>query len=145
MAFIRGGNARQLLELNIDRLFLIDPYLEYKRHSQEELDPIKTAMLSYVLRDPQGWRVNFILQHSIVAAKLFDDLYFDYVYIDGDHSLEAVMNDMVAWFPKVRDGGVLAGHDYRGDVKKAVDEYCSLHGKFIQTWDIDGDWLIIKR
>ena len=50
---------------------------------------------------------------------------FDFIYIDADHSYDAVVKDIHAWWPKVRIGGVLAGHDYnnRGNkrVKKAVD------------------------
>jgi predicted O-methyltransferase YrrM len=45
------------------------------------------------------------------------------VYIDGDHRFEFVKQDISAWLPKVRPGGILAGHDYGKnwpDVEKAV-------------------------
>jgi predicted O-methyltransferase YrrM len=59
------------------------------------------------------------------AASLFEDEYFDFVFIDADHEYSSVKKDIEAWFPKVRKGGILAGHDYPNweGVKKAVDEY----------------------
>jgi cephalosporin hydroxylase len=45
------------------------------------------------------------------VALEFQDGYFDWVYIDGDHSYEAVLNDLKAWYPKVKPGGYLALDD----------------------------------
>lgn len=36
----------------------------------------------------------------------------DFVYIDGDHSRKGVERDIAAWWPLIRPGGLLAGHDY---------------------------------
>ena len=46
------------------------------------------------------------------AAALFADASVDFVYLDGDHGGAAVRRNLEAWFPKIRSGGVLAGHDY---------------------------------
>ena len=47
-------------------------------------------------------------------------------FIDGDHSYEGCKADIEAWLPKLREGGVMAGHDYEHPqfpgVKKSVDE-----------------------
>lgn len=61
---------------------------------------------------------------SLEAVKRFEDGYFDFVFIDADHSYEAVKKDIAAWTPKVRSGGIIAGHDYGEPcgVKQAVDE-----------------------
>ena len=48
---------------------------------------------------------------SLEGAKKFDDASLDFVYLDGDHQTEAVVADIDAWKPKVRSGGILAGHD----------------------------------
>ncbi|CAD7929141.1 unnamed protein product [Amoebophrya sp. A120] len=37
---------------------------------------------------------------------------FDLIFIDGDHSYEGVQRDLAAWYPRLRAGGVLAGHDF---------------------------------
>lgn len=42
----------------------------------------------------------------------FPDGYFDFIYIDGDHSYKGAKGDLINFFPKVRVGGVIAGHDY---------------------------------
>ena len=46
------------------------------------------------------------------AARLFPDEYFDFVLIDADHNYYAVRDDIIAWYPKVKIGGFLAGHDF---------------------------------
>lgn len=65
--------------------------------------------------------------YSWEAAKKVDDLSVDVVFIDADHTYESVKKDITAWAPKVRNGGILAGHDYRpgNPVAKAVDEFNS--------------------
>lgn len=65
---------------------------------------------------------------SLTAAYMMQPESFDMVFLDGDHSYGAVKNDIAHWMPKVRNGGLLCGHDYstRGankGVKKAVDEF----------------------
>jgi predicted O-methyltransferase YrrM len=57
-------------------------------------------------------RVKFIHKPSVEAAEYFSDNYFDYVYIDGEHDEKNVFEDMKAWYPKLRMGGVLSGHDW---------------------------------
>jgi predicted O-methyltransferase YrrM len=60
------------------------------------------------------------------------------VYIDGDHAYESVKQDIAAWLPKIRKGGILAGHDYGAGwagVKKAVDEVLGKTVGFMrQSW-----------
>jgi len=61
------------------------------------------------------------------AVSQFEDKFFDLIYIDANHSYEFVKKDIINYFPKVKDDGFIAGHDYRGDmpwvqVKPAVDE-----------------------
>lgn len=51
-----------------------------------------------------------------------------FCYIDADHSYTGVTNDINAWYPKMKSGGVMAFHDYLNPnygVKKAVDEFCA--------------------
>ncbi len=49
---------------------------------------------------------------SADAAKRYADESLDFVYIDADHTYEALKEDIAAWFPKVKQGGILGGHDY---------------------------------
>ena len=71
-------------------------------------------------------QLHVIKLFSVDAATLFPDQYFDLVFIDADHHYEEVLSDIKAWWPKIKKGGVLSGHDYGGKkigVKQAVNEY----------------------
>ena len=67
---------------------------------------------------------------SVEAAPELEDGSLDFVFIDANHSYDAVKNDIIAWAPKVRSGGVLCGHDYNSfpGVQKAVDDFASAKG-----------------
>lgn len=51
--------------------------------------------------------------HTVDAAELYADEHFDFVFIDADHRYEGVRDDIAAWWPKVRSGGILMGHDFQ--------------------------------
>jgi SAM-dependent methyltransferase len=57
-------------------------------------------------------RVEIIRKPSTAAAKLFADASVDLVFIDAAHDHAHVKADIEAWWPKVRPGGVISGHDY---------------------------------
>ena len=77
------------------------------------------------LRDTGVTRlVQPILTTSIKASRRFDDVSLDFVFIDACHTYQAVKKDISSWLPKVKPGGILAGHDigtYRS-VAQAVGE-----------------------
>jgi len=63
---------------------------------------------------------------SVDIASTFPDGHFDAVFIDADHTREGVAEDLAAWYPKVKAGGLVSGHDYGDDcwgVTEAVDEF----------------------
>lgn len=129
------------------KLYLIDSW----RHIDNVIDflnvdrngylnaMVKTFMEVY----DYGTKAVMIREHSVDAAKLFTDGSLDFVYIDASHDYKNVTADLKAWYPKVKIGGVVSGHDYadgmweypggfvRLEVKRAVDEFFS--GKEIQV------------
>jgi len=88
------------------------------------------------------------------AATMFDDGFFDFVYIDANHRLDFIREDLLLWYPKVKSGGVFAGHDYLDGVIKsgeygvrtAVDEFAAKHNLTINvTLEADyPSWWIVK-
>lgn len=74
--------------------------------------------------------VSFIMEDSQTAHKKIKDNSVDFCFVDGDHDLPAVGNDVKNFLPKVKKGGVYLGHDYyydnRNDVKKVVDDILGL-------------------
>jgi len=62
-------------------------------------------------------RFEFIQEFSFLVCNLFDDLSFDFVFIDGDHTYEAVKKDFELYYSKIKAGGYIFMHDsrmYRG-------------------------------
>lgn len=57
-------------------------------------------------------RVVIVRAYSPNIAALFKDNSLDWVFIDANHTYEAVKNDLNAWFSKVKIGGFICGHDY---------------------------------
>jgi len=89
-----------------------------KSNSLYELFIENTSSLSSI--------INPIKMDSISASKTYEDNSIDFVFIDANHEYIHVKNDIEAWFPKVKVGGTIAGHDYRNgwtDVDKAVNEF----------------------
>lgn len=67
--------------------------------------------------------VNPIRKPSTDAAKLFLNASLSFVFIDADHTYPSVYADIRAWLPKMKPGGILAGHDYERDgVCRAVSD-----------------------
>lgn len=81
-----------------------------------------------------GERAIVLAKPSVEAAAAVPDGSLDFVFIDADHSYEGCSADIAAWLPKLKQGGVLSGHDYdntdfpKFGVKRAVDEFASFHG-----------------
>ncbi len=90
-----------------------------------------------IVAPPEGGRlrkldkVTFLHGRSTEMARQVPDGSLDLLFIDADHSEQAVREDIAAWRPKVRRGGVIAGHDYGSrnhpGVKVAVDEAFAGH------------------
>jgi SAM-dependent methyltransferase len=79
--------------------------------------------------EPVKHIINPIRMTSIEASKLYEDNSLDFVFIDASHEYEDVKADILAWLPKVKIGGILAGHDYDTfeGVNKAVDEIFNIN------------------
>ena len=130
----------------IDEYWGIDPYrpLDPKRENarseygkmakmtQEDWDRFYKRVCGYMPFFPQ---LRLARMTSVEAADMFKNRYmspdyFDLVFIDGDHYKEDVKTDIEAWWPLIKTGGILCGHDYvenrdiasHPGVKEAVDE-----------------------
>jgi hypothetical protein len=121
--------------------------------SQEDLDKLYNGLLKRFGAKPF---VKLIRQYSDDAAKNFPDNYFDFIYIDGDHTYNGTMDDLNSWFPKVKKGGFFVGDDYnrtvyptkvKYDVKDAVNDFSKANE--FEVYEIPGNewatgWAIIK-
>ena len=72
---------------------------------------------------------------TVKAAESFVDGTFDFVFIDAEHTYEAVKADIAAWLPKIRSGGLLSGHDYSGSFPGVCDAVNEMKRKIIEGTD----------
>ena len=122
-------------------LHLIDPWAFQSGYTdkiyggivddQKKLDLIVSDVRQMFLHDPT---VRIHRLKSVEAAAQFADNYFDWIYIDGDHTYEGVLADAQAWFGKLKPGGVMVFDDYSytgnsGEwaVKRATDDFLAKH------------------
>lgn len=163
---LRGDYSKMILEeWKNGKLYLVDTW----RHISEYVDMngrddqyhydcmVETAKN---IKQYQN-RAHMIRMGSVDASKLFPDEYFDFIYIDADHSYEAVKKDLEVWWPKIKRGGVFSGDDFipeDGDiwlvnnsdgssqyagkfgVKKAVTEFSNKHGLKIHSTTEEPYW-----
>jgi predicted O-methyltransferase YrrM len=75
--------------------------------------------------EPVKDHINIVRSISWDGAKLYDDNSLDFVFIDAGHDYESVKKDLESWYPKVKEGGLIAGHDYHYNcgVYPAVNEF----------------------
>ena len=87
-------------------------------YSEISLDDTEAKLKAAGVRDGQ---YKLLVSDSAEAAKLFKVV--DYVFLDADHTYEGLARDIKAWWPKVKVGGFIGGHDWDfGSVKEAVFE-----------------------
>jgi hypothetical protein len=119
-------------------------------------------------------RAVMIRSNSKQAVELFNDESLDFVFIDANHAYDFVVEDIELWYPKVKSGGYLCGHDYIGidwykdpnflenkkdkhiwngsfyhgvfGVNPAVDEFCTKYDYELKvTSEWFGTWIINKK
>lgn len=93
------------------------------QRSEKVLTAFRRNMKSLGLWD----RITVHKSDSYAATAAFRDASLGLCFIDADHTFEGCVRDLESWWPKVRPGGVLAGHDYsdsrRFTVRPAVDSF----------------------
>lgn len=123
-------------------LYLIDPWdlcsatsdpdggkdsQEHRRAREKTYENICEVFSAYP-------NVHIIKMRSDEAAPSFPDQFFDYIYVDGDHSYQGVMLDLTTYFNKVKIGGLIIGDDYGwGQVSLAVQDFVRVYQDRL-TW-----------
>lgn len=146
-----GYHAEHLLQScrNLS-LNLIDPYKVIDGSGYDSWNNLRFNILFLKLRLSflKYQRARFIRQTSSEAAKNFSNGKLDFVYIDADHRYLGVKKDLNIWGTKVRNGGIIAGHDYGNKqwpgVKLAVDEWAKKNKYIVKTPGNNVVWYIDK-
>lgn len=154
-----GTHAKQILKnTNVDKLYLIDPMKYYPNDLFAEAIMSKSPEIPgnnfnelYELINnelsPFTNRYKWFRTESLkITNEQISDGSLDCIFIDGDHSYDAVLADLEFWWPKVRKGGQLLGDDYwMGDVARAVHEFANKQGLTVDFLTKEGTTYKIYR
>ena len=144
------------------KLHLIDPWryeqdITYKDSlyggqiggSQAKLDKVYARVCKRFAPKIASQQVIIHRGDSHIVGEEFEDQYFDWVYIDGNHLYEFAIRDLHTYYRKVKVGGFITGDDYaeggwwQGGVKKAVDEFVSQG--LVKLIQIDQKQYIVRK
>ena len=110
-----GEYSHIIMKLNpqLEKMYGVDPHEGYSGYK----DYVRKETFNKLAEDAhrrldQYPQYEFVRKYSVEAAKDVPDGSLDFVYIDANHSDPYVTQDIEAWTPKVRKGGIVAGHDY---------------------------------
>lgn len=140
----KGRYSLELMESNPQlTLYGVDPYVAYKGYTdfvrQRTIDENEAEAHQ---RLDKFNNYHFIKKFSMEAVKDFKDESLDFVYLDGNHDFQNVVNDLAAWSKKIKKGGIIAGHDYynhRGPTH--IHVYQAVNG-FTEAWKIR-PWFVL--
>lgn len=139
----KGENIVHFLENcdKIEKIHCMDPYLPYTDWTgpvtQETVNEhMRIALLNF---EPWKDKIDFTQSTSTSMASKYQDEFFDYIFIDGDHSYEATKEDIRNYYSKIKKGGIFAGHDINlPEVARAAIEFCQEIGiREIKTTEIN--------
>lgn len=139
------GNFSETLSKADLKLYAIDPWLLYPdfarntRCDQERME----RYYERTVKRLAPYDCTIIRKTSMEAVRHFEDGSLDFVYIDSNHGLKYIIEDIWEWSKKVKRGGVVSGHDYWNgshkfycDVETAVEAYTK--AAHIEKWYILG-------
>ncbi len=103
------GNFSKLILKVCDpkKLHLVDVW-ETKRYNQNKRRLVEDKFKSQI----SSGKVEINIGYSTEVGRKFQNNYFDWIYIDTDHSYKTTIQELEIWKSKVKDNGIIAGHDY---------------------------------
>lgn len=117
----KGDNAQSLLDAGALDLYLVDTWKHYvddvyaldpANHNQSTQDHFYGLVLERFVHHVVEGQVRIHRLSSAVAAGLFGEATVDVLYLDANHTYEAVYADLVAWEPAIQPRGYIMMHDF---------------------------------
>jgi predicted O-methyltransferase YrrM len=111
---------------------ITEPLADQRAEFEANIQPVR-----HVVREVHA-------EKSWAAARRYADASLDFVFIDAAHDTASVLKDLEAWWPKIKPGGILAGHDvdFTG-VQCALKPWSEASGVRVETAS-RACWLAIK-
>ena len=154
---LAGEHALSMLKkLSIKKIYLIDPYEDYDGYNiGEELDEGNLAGL--LLAEEKAEEKLKKFEDKVVWVKKYsekavndvpDDL--DFIYIDAAHDYESVKKDIENYYPKVKVGGIIGGHDIDNGICPSHEELTKAVLEFVNKYNLTlfvgaNDWWVVKE
>lgn len=144
----KGENLEQYGPSGLE-VYGIDPWRLYKDYGnprgQKRLDDQYQMSLDRIKPYPN---LHIIRKTSMEALDDFEDGSLDFVYIDGNHQFAYVAEDIYHWAIKLKQGGVLSGHDYARYKSKSICGGC--HAKevvdaYVYAYNIPNFWVLGRK
>jgi predicted O-methyltransferase YrrM len=145
----KGEHAENILnELNVKKLYCVDPYIQeqedynsefWNNLTSEEVERIAVKRLS-------KFKKRYVKIHPSNANCIKN---IDFVYIDGDHSYQGAKKDIEIYYPKLKKGGIIGGHNfetckrYNYGVIPAVLEFIKENNLILNV--DNNDWWVVKE
>ncbi len=120
----QGAFSNHLLtNTSLEKLYCIDTWQNNYGDVEGDDGDSRFAEAKTTLSSYLGDRAEMIRNTSLNASKQFENESLDFCYIDGDHSLEGIYIDLLAWVPKMKIGGIIGGHDYKDGKRSGVPDF----------------------
>ena len=132
-------------------LHCIDPWIDYEEYPEYKgtIQSIFDVFMSNVDNSPNKNKITIHRGFSNEKVPLFEDNYFDIIYIDGNHEPEYVMEDAVLSFRKLKSGGIMIFDDYNDNnfnyTKMGIDSFVKAYFKRITNLGEHGCQLFVKK
>ena len=127
-----SGVSSELFSLHCKEIHCVDLWDAYWEIEDKQRTEFAEYTFNKLLVNYNN--IKKIKDSSTNAANMFQDKSLDFVYIDAAHDYENVKKDILAWLPKVKNGGYIAGHDYRYDPNIGV--YEAVNDIFVEEYKI---------
>lgn len=118
---------------NLKRIYAIDNYPVYEQCTAE-MQEERYNQSKHRLDDK---KVTFLKVSSVEAARRVPNN-LDIVFLDANHRYEFIKQDIAVWYPKLRVGGILIGHDFYlrsfGVVKAVYERFGYFRESDDKTW-----------
>lgn len=116
---------------------------DYRPYPEMAYDRYTDHMFAIERILPHARRAKLLRHGSIEASSFFAEGSVDFIYIDAAHDYDSVLADLHAWFPKLSDHGILAGHDFDDQphhegVRRAVAEFAGDIGRDVYLTAVKG-------
>ena len=112
-------------------LTVVDPWMGYGDDRRYQEPEKHEGFYEEACKRLAPYKVKVVRAKSMDAVGDFALESLDFVYIDGNHCFDYVMEDLIAWSRRVKSGGIVSGHDYYrfkgGGVVEAVNSYSKFH------------------